>query len=143
MAPVQGQSGRTLVTGIVRSEGEAFFTDEEIAMQGQLYPILERCSLRLQKLLPDLPDAEETTLSQDIESALNRFGTSVLTEREHQVIDLVLRGHNTESIASQLDIARDTVKLHRRHSYAKLRVSSQGELFYRFLETLELGANKA
>ena len=49
------------------------------------------------------------------------------------VVNLLLHGHDTQSVAANLEIARETVKLHRRHAYAKLRVSSQGELFYKFL----------
>ena len=30
----------------------------------------------------------------------------------------------------------ETVKLHRKHAYAKLEVSSQAELFYLFLDSL-------
>ena len=69
---------------------------------------------------------------------MDRFGVNLLTPREHEVVDLVLRGHNSESVARQLEIARDTVKFHRKRADAKLRVRSQGELFYMFLESLGL-----
>lgn len=68
--------------------------------------------------------------------ALDDFGSSLLTERETQVINLVLHGHSTKSVATRLDISVETVKLHRKHAYAKLEVSSQAELFYLFLDSL-------
>ena len=35
----------------------------------------------------------------------------------------------------------ETVKLHRKHAYAKLEVSSQAELFYLFLDSLMSARN--
>lgn len=75
-------------------------------------------------------------LHGQLSAALEDFGTSVLTEREAQVIQLFLHGHSTKSIAQKLSISPETVKLHRKHSYAKLDVSSQSELFYLFIDAL-------
>ncbi|MDP5071296.1 MAG: helix-turn-helix transcriptional regulator, partial [Congregibacter sp.] len=68
--------------------------------------------------------------------ALDNFGSSMLTDRETQVINLVLHGHSTKSVAERLGISVETVKLHRKHAYAKLEVGSQAELFYLFLDSL-------
>lgn len=68
--------------------------------------------------------------------ALDQFGSSLLTDRETQVINLVLHGHSTKSVAERLGISVETVKLHRKHAYAKLEVGSQAELFYLFLDSL-------
>ena len=51
-----------------------------------------------------------------------------LTEREAAIVDLVLQGHSSDSIAARLGIALGTVKVHRRNIYRKLRISSQTEL---------------
>lgn len=75
-------------------------------------------------------------LRGQLHSALDDFGTSLLTDREKQVINLVLHGHSTRSVAERLGISVETVKLHRKHAYAKLEVSSQAELFYLFLDSL-------
>ena len=71
-----------------------------------------------------------------LDSALKHFGTAYLTERESQVVHLFLHGHSTKSIAERLGISPETVKLHRKNSYAKLDVSSQAELFYLFIDSL-------
>ena len=73
--------------------------------------------------------------------ALADFGTSLLTERETQVIHLVLHGHSTKTVAEKLNISMETVKLHRKHAYAKLEVGSQAELFYLFLDSLMSATN--
>ena len=86
-------------------------------------------------------DSQPTTksdspLPMQLDSALKHFGTAYLTERESQVVHLFLHGHSTKSIAERLGISPETVKLHRKNSYAKLDVSSQAELFYLFIDSL-------
>jgi len=75
-------------------------------------------------------------LPNQLDSALKHFGTAYLTDRESQVVQLFLHGHSTKSIAERLGISPETVKLHRKNSYAKLDVSSQAELFYLFIDSL-------
>ncbi|KAA0592346.1 DNA-binding CsgD family transcriptional regulator [Azospirillum lipoferum] len=62
-----------------------------------------------------------------------RIEHPLLTNRELEVVTLILKGHSTQSIAAVLSLSPDTVKVHRRRIYAKLRISSQGELFRTFL----------
>ena len=71
-----------------------------------------------------------------LNTALECFGSSLLTDREGQVINLVLHGHSTRNVAEKLSISVETVKLHRKHAYAKLEVRSQAELFYLFLDSV-------
>ncbi len=75
-------------------------------------------------------------LPVQLDNALKHFGTAYLTGRESQVVHLFLHGHSTKSIAERLGISPETVKLHRKNSYAKLDVSSQAELFYLFIDSL-------
>jgi len=82
-----------------------------------------------------------SNLRGQLHAALNAFGSSLLTEREAQVIKLVLHGHSTKTLAEKLSISMETVKLHRKHAYSKLEVSSQAELFYLFLDSLMSAGN--
>ncbi len=59
-----------------------------------------------------------------------------LTAREAAVVDLVLQGHSSESIAGRLGIAQGTVKVHRRNVYKKLGISSQTELLAIYVELI-------
>ena len=79
---------------------------------------------------------DDSMLRTQLGSALESFGCSLLTEREAQVINLVLHGHSTKTVAEKLSISMETVKLHRKHAYAKLEVGSQAELFYLFLDSV-------
>jgi len=80
-------------------------------------------------------------IREHLHLALDDFGSSLLTEREAQVINLVLHGHSTKSVAERLGIAAETVKLHRKHAYAKLEINSQAELFYLFLDSVMSAKN--
>ncbi|MFP6560324.1 LuxR C-terminal-related transcriptional regulator [Paraburkholderia sp. B3] len=80
------------------------------------------------------PDAVD--LGARVEQALARFGAGLLTEREMAIARMVLRGNSSKAIAEQLAISPETVKVHRRHLYTKLGVSTQPELFSRFIEAL-------
>ena len=62
------------------------------------------------------------------------FGQSVLTSREAEVVQMILKGHSSLSISHALTIALPTVKTHRRNAYAKLGISTQQQLFRLFLE---------
>jgi DNA-binding CsgD family transcriptional regulator len=67
---------------------------------------------------------------------LQRFGQGQLTPREREVVEYTLKGHSAEAIRQILGIAAGTVRTHRRNIYAKLDISSQGELFARFIGAL-------
>ncbi|MBW7921422.1 MAG: helix-turn-helix transcriptional regulator [Rubellimicrobium sp.] len=56
-----------------------------------------------------------------------------LTPREVEIVTLVLRGHPPAGIAQRLGISAGTVKNHRRNIYEKLDITSERELFLRYL----------
>lgn len=84
---------------------------------------------------------EDASLRIRMHQALTDFGSSLLTERETQVINLVLHGYQTAMIAEKFSISVETVKLHRKHAYSKLEIKSQSELFYLFLDSLMSAKN--
>nr|WP_316652848.1 helix-turn-helix transcriptional regulator [uncultured Gellertiella sp.] len=57
-----------------------------------------------------------------------------LSPRERDIIRLILDGRSTRGIAAMLGLAEGTVKVHRRHAYAKLDVATRGELFARVMK---------
>jgi DNA-binding CsgD family transcriptional regulator len=71
-----------------------------------------------------------------VRDALSQFGAGVLSERELEIARLILRGFSSKAMAERLAISPETVKVHRRHLYAKLDISSQPELFSLFLQAL-------
>jgi DNA-binding CsgD family transcriptional regulator len=66
----------------------------------------------------------------------DKFGESVLTARERQISQLLLRGYSSKSIARELKIAPGTVMVHKRNMFSKLGISSQYELFSMLIDDL-------
>jgi len=66
----------------------------------------------------------------------DQFGKGVLTDRERQISQFLLRGHSSKSIARELSIAPGTVMVHKRNLFAKLGISSQYELFSLLIDEL-------
>lgn len=71
-----------------------------------------------------------------LESAFHRFAEGRLTAREAEIVELVLKGNSSEAIGKKLGIATGTVRIHRKNIYMKLGISSQGELFSRFVASI-------
>jgi DNA-binding CsgD family transcriptional regulator len=129
-------SEQSIYVSLTRPTESGRFTEAALARQKAAFPVISAALQGFVERLPDPQDGERRMLGARIEDAFASFGEGALSPREREVVDLLLHGHDTQSAANQLQIARDTVKLHRRHAYEKLRVSSQGELFYKFLEWL-------
>ena len=71
-----------------------------------------------------------------LEARLSAFGAEVLTPREHEVVQHLLRGHAASDIAARLCMSVQTVRVHRRNIYEKLAISSLGELFGMAMQTV-------
>ena len=123
-----------------KTRPRARFGKRELGLLRDALPTLQALCQQHWQLDSDAAKAG-LSLRQQMGQALEAFGTSLLTERETQVIHLVLHGHSTKTVAEKLNISMETVKLHRKHAYAKLEVSSQAELFYLFLDSLMSATN--
>ena len=75
------------------------------------------------------PETDADARPGRAQDLLGFLGAVSLSPREAEIIHLVLRGHSSPTIAVSLGLAEGTVKVHRRNAYAKLGISSQGELF--------------
>jgi DNA-binding NarL/FixJ family response regulator len=53
--------------------------------------------------------------------------TAVLSNREHEVYELLAQGRSNREIAKTLFISESTTKVHVRHIYEKLKVHSRAE----------------
>jgi FixJ family two-component response regulator len=78
-------------------------------------------------------DVAQRARADIIKRYAERLG--ILTRREREVLDQVVRGHLNKQIAYDLGISEATVKLHRGNVMRKMQVASIGELI-RVWETL-------
>lgn len=68
--------------------------------------------------------------------ALRTFASGVLTQREREITDLILRGFSSQAIADNLKISVGTVKVHRKNIHTRLNTSTQAEIFTQFINHL-------
>ena len=77
------------------------------------------------------PKLGEAELTEVIQALVDGHG---LTDREREILDLILRGLQNSEIASQLQISANTVKYHVRNLLTKLGMESRTELFRSLLK---------
>ena len=130
-------SGRTTVVLVVGRRNR-MFSKAELSRLQLIQPTVEASIRSIWRLWngrgaePHGDDAMHRKLTRCFE----RFGESVLTDRERQVCQLLLSGHSSKSIARELEIAPGTVMVHKRNLFAKLGISSQYELFSLLIDQL-------
>jgi DNA-binding CsgD family transcriptional regulator len=133
--------GAMVVVSLMRASKP--FSAREFAALAEAAPVVEAAVARNWRGLAERFDRPAAAGSEgstgQIERTFQRFGASQLTEREREVAEYTLKGYSAEALGQVLGIASGTVRIHRRNIYAKLAISSQGELFARFIETLERG----
>ncbi len=87
--------------------------------------------------LPLEENASETRKTHGaVTHAFQSFGASVLTEREREIVQLMLKGFSDKSTARILEISPGTVRNHKKSIFVKMDVTSQGQVFGLFLDTL-------
>jgi DNA-binding CsgD family transcriptional regulator len=121
-------------------EHKAFSAREFRDLQA-IFPFVETAARQhwtgLEKEFSVRPDADGKPLAQLIEESFQRFGRNLLTPRETEIVEFTLKGHSAEATGRALGIASGTVRIHRRNIYGKLGVNSQGELFSKFISSIE------
>ena len=71
-----------------------------------------------------------------IQQGFESFGSSYVSDREQEVLELLLRGYGADTSAEKLDISLETVRRHRKSIYKKLDVNSQADLFALFINAI-------
>ena len=137
---IDGDGGHILLS-LGRSLERQFYAETDMAVMRGITPLI--CAMLREQwrlLLPPghgrVDASTETATRQEIESARVNFGRSLLTPRELDVLNLMLKGHSFENISRRLAIASGTVHVHRKHIYEKLDVNSLTELFSLFIDAI-------
>ncbi len=124
----------TIVVSLMRKTRK--FSKAEMKTLKSVWPVVDAACRRhwrdtSTEALDQVPLAD-----RNIERAFREIGEGVLTPREREVVELTLRGHSADALGKLLGISSGTVRIHRKNIYAKLRISSQGELFSVFISAL-------
>ncbi|WP_296740667.1 helix-turn-helix transcriptional regulator [Mesorhizobium sp.] len=137
--PLAGNDALVLSLMRLRASGP-FGTADARLLRDMAPAVVGLCKLRWPSLPADDAPATSPGEALSVPNELDRahiWKSLSLTSREKQVVDLVLQGHSTESIARALRIGPGTVKVHRRNIYRKLEIKSQAGLFARFVEIID------
>lgn len=126
--------GELIEVSLSQPAGKDRFSDYDVRALDAVIPFLAAVFNRYWKRHRSRFVASSPEASLD--DAFSRFGGSILSPREREITQLLLRGHSTVSISMQLGISTTTVKTHRKHLYEKLGISTHYELFSRFLDSL-------
>ncbi|WP_346911883.1 LuxR C-terminal-related transcriptional regulator [uncultured Roseibium sp.] len=140
------ESGVTVVVSLMRLDKSKAFSAVQIRALRELSPVvLSLVRLAWGNIAVDDPsngqgvNGDHTQSEPDNPSQISALlttdedGNPLLTPREIEVVDLVLKGHSSDSIAALLGMTPGTVKVHRRNIYRKLHIRSQAELFAWFV----------
>jgi DNA-binding CsgD family transcriptional regulator len=126
---------RGISVSLCRSRAMGRFRRREIACLRGFEPVLRALMVQHWQgvewggVVRGVPALAAVAPTGRIAQALRRSANVSLTPRQAEVVDLILRGASSASIALRLGISPQTVKVHRKNIYAKLNISSQAELF--------------
>ena len=128
------ENGEVGELGIYRHIASGGFSDGELSEIAAVEPAIGAI---FRKYWVSASGAKSTPPDSRVDDAFASFGEDIVTNRECEVVRMILHGHSSESICFNLDISLGTVKTHRKNAYAKLRVTSQSELLSLFLQSLK------
>lgn len=136
---VQVEDDTMLQIFLGRRVGSPLFNEEELSYLRAVEPIIRNVVTQHWKNFKKKNLNEEDPaqgLQQQLQKVVRNFGSSILTKRETEVIQMMLHGHSVKSSAYEMGISPDTVKMHRKNIYSKLRVSAQSEIFSLFINSV-------
>ena len=128
------ENGEVGELGIYRDLASGGFSDGELSRIAAVEPVLGAI---FRKYWAAAAESKASPPDSRVDDAFASFGEEILTNRECEVVRMILHGHSSESICFNLDISLGTVKSHRKNAYAKLGITSQSELLSLFLQSLK------
>jgi DNA-binding CsgD family transcriptional regulator len=133
----QLKGGSVINLSMMRLPRQGAFSEDEYQL---LYSLADAVSALLRAHSEFKTFAVKNLIQPDIDHqidlAFRTFGVSILSPRERDVLELMLRGYGTDTSGTRLSIARETVRRHRKSIYRKLDVCSQTDLFSLFLNAM-------
>lgn len=81
-------------------------------------------------------DQVDKLFHEKVEITLEKFGSSLLTPREREVLGFMLKGYSATKTAERLATAEGTIKIHRNSIHRKLEIGTQAELFSLFIRCI-------
>lgn len=124
-----------IAVNVYRDSSQGYFDSTECARLVTVAPILTASAAKHRQLVAKAERPSTQVRNASAPSAVQqRLATvcAILSNREYEVCDRILRGFSSKEIAQQLGIAPSTVAEHRKNAYAKLAVRGYKQLFAQF-----------
>lgn len=135
--PVNESTTITVSMGTDTASGMRFSTKHEKALKkiGPVIHALIESDWDIRKQLKH-PKKSGDSLPENLKNLIKARHGVKLSNRQAQIAFMILRGHSSPSIAGELEISPQTVKVFRRQLYTKCKITSQSELFNMMLPLL-------
>ncbi len=128
----------TTTLALVVGRRKRMFNKTELTRLERIEPIVQAAMRKIWSnwAAKSRPSDKDAGMHRRLTKCFDNFGQKVLTDRERQISQYLLRGHSSKSIARILGIAPGTVMVHKRNLFSKLGITSQYELFSIFIDNL-------
>lgn len=138
---IQLDGGACFAISLGRENGAPKFSDADRSTLSDcksfLHALVEQFNHSSKQSPNEVDQVLRSSFHDGIKSAIERLGTSVLTNREKTIFDYLIRGYSVKATANRLHITDGTVRMHRYNIYRKLDVRSQTEVFALVMEALK------
>lgn len=125
----QGHEGIFGLISISRTVAHPRFSEDELSILSLLGKIVIEAVKRHLVFQSGLfEDVKPVFRPKVLQNRLEEFGRAILTDREHQVVHLMLQGCSSKAVANQLGMSPATERTHRKSIYKKMGVNSHAEL---------------
>ena len=123
---------------IERSIRHPKFQDADTVAINTLLPVIFASAARHHELTAAASQRDTDNLThRKVQAAIENFASSLLTQRERQVLFYLISGYSSALTAQRLSTTEGTIKIHRRNIYRKLDIGSQAELFSLFINCIQ------
>jgi DNA-binding CsgD family transcriptional regulator len=117
------------------------FQSADMAALNLLLPfVVSACARHHELVKSTLPASADALTHRKVQSTIDNFGRSLLTQREREVLFFMLSGYSAALTAQRLATSEGTIKIHRKNIHRKLDIGSQAELFSLFIRCIPFAA---
>jgi DNA-binding CsgD family transcriptional regulator len=129
---------------IERSIRHPKFQDADTVAINTLLPVIFASAARHHELTAAASRRDTDNLThRKVQATIENFASSLLTQRERQVLFYLISGYSSALTAQRLATTEGTIKIHRRNIYRKLDIGSQAELFSLFINCIQFALPEA
>ena len=122
---------------VERSIHNSRFAASDLLAVNAVVPMVFAAAAKHHELTAAASRRETDNLThRKVQSTIENFASSLLTQRERQVLFYMISGYSSALTAQRLKTTEGTIKIHRKNIHRKLDIGSQAELFSLFINCI-------